>query len=156
MVALPERINELHEELITTCCMVKTFAAAAFSDDCESGDLGASLEHLHGIMLALVEDSASISDEVALIDENKGIGHLDTYYTDKWEEYISDKDKAAHRSEEAVEAVEKAISFYRELPGKQNTAFTKILLDTGAAFRKQGFMEGYRAAVEMGCNADGE
>jgi hypothetical protein len=161
MAALPERIKEIQESLVTACCMVKTFAVAAFADDCESGDLGMSLEHLHGVMLALSEDAESIADEAAQIEENKGLCPSDICYEDKWEAYISHDDRAARKSEEVVAAIEEAISVYQKLSGTGKQVFRcedipRIVQNTGAAFRKQGFMEGYRAAVEAGWIADGE
>lgn len=72
-----------------------------------------------------------------------------------WDRFSADAGRLALQSRE-VEAAYGRLSPYLEKPsGKQQEALCLVIRDIGAASRKQGFTEGFMAAVRRICEEEG-
>ena len=71
-----------------------------------------------------------------------------------WDRFSADAGRLAQQSGE-VEAAYKRLSLYLEkLPGKHQETLGLVIRDIGAASRKQGFTEGFTAAVGRICGEE--
>lgn len=78
----------------------------------------------------------------------------DKYYEQEFDRYISCMEKKAIQSQEVKEALRKAVQITSLLPHSKQRRFCISIKEAEAASRKQGFMEGYKAAVAR-CSTNG-
>ena len=64
-----------------------------------------------------------------------------------WDEFSADAGRLALQSREVEAAYGRLSPCLEKLPGKQKEALCLVIRDIGAASRKQGFTEGFTAAV---------
>lgn len=75
-----------------------------------------------------------------------------------WDKFSADAGRLALQSREVEAAYGRLSPYLEKLPGKQQEALCLVIRDIGAASRKQGFTEGFTAAVGRICgeeDADG-
>lgn len=71
---------------------------------------------------------------------------MDEYYGREFEAYISGRKKAGQEPEDS-EPDSNVLAFVKLLPADQREKICNLLKEAGAASRKRGFAEGYKAAV---------
>lgn len=77
-------------------------------------------------------------------------GDTDRYCRQEFEEYLSGRKEAGQETED-FEPCNNELPFVKLLPAEQEEKFCKMLKDASTVSRKQGFIEGYRAAVGRIC-----
>lgn len=82
-------------------------------------------------------------------------GGTDEYCEREFEEYLSGRKEAGLEPED-FEPYSNALAFVKLLPAEQQDKLCKLLKDASAVSRKQGFIEGYKAAVGRCAGNGGE
>lgn len=71
-----------------------------------------------------------------------------------WDRFSADAGRLALQSREVEAAYGRLSPYLEKLPGKQQEALCLVIRDIGAASRKQGFTEGFTAAVGRICGEE--
>lgn len=87
----------------------------------------------------------AISSRFSWVYDAQG-GDTDRYCRQEFEEYLSGRKEAGQEPED-FEPYSNELAFVKLLPAEQKEKLCKLLKDASAASRKQGFVEGYKAAV---------
>ena len=87
----------------------------------------------------------AISSRFSWVYDARG-GDTDRYCRQEFEEYLSGRRETGQEPEDS-EPYSNALAFVKLLPAEQKEKLCKLLKEANAASRKQGFIEGYKAAV---------
>lgn len=94
----------------------------------------------------------AISSRFSWVYDARG-GDADKYCRQEFEEYLSRR-KEAGREPEDLEPYSNELVFMKLLPTEQKEKLCRLLKNARAESRRQGFIEGYKAAVGRTCGEE--
>lgn len=153
--ALVKEINAIQADMVTMEGMLEVLAKGAYTGTMIEY-IGNSLEILRDYLGQRAERLDRLCSPFLEMQREGDVaaGNAFSGKCSGWDKFSADAGRLALQSRE-VEAAYGSLSPYLEkLPGKQREALFLVIRDIGAASRKQGFAEGFTAAVGRICGEE--
>lgn len=143
--AFMNEIGKLQADMVVMEGMLEALAAGAYNG-IKKEYIGNSLE----VLKEYLGNRAERLDSIAWPSRMPPQGEALSDICSRWEEFMAEDGNRLLQSEEVAGAYSSAAPYLESLPDEKNKELYLSMKEIGAASRKQGFMEGFRAAAGGG------
>lgn len=155
MSVLMKEIDVIQTDMVRMEGMLKALADSSYSG-VRVEYIGNSLEILKDYLGQRVERLDMLCSPFLKMwrEGDAAAGKLLSDKCSGWDRFSADAGRLALQSREVEAAYGHLSPYLEKLPGKQQEALCLMIRDIGAASRKQGFTEGFTAAVDWICGEE--
>lgn len=155
MSALMKEIDAIQADMVCMEGMLEALAKGAYA--------GTRVEHIGNSLEILRDYLGQRADRLDMLRapflemSREGDAAVGKFLSDRcngWDRFSADAGRLALQSREVDAAYGRLSPYLEKLSGKQQEALCLVIRDIGAASRKQGFTEGFTAAVGRICGEE--
>ncbi len=155
MSALMKEIGSIQADMVCMEGMLEALAKGAYT--------GMRVEHIGNSLEILRDYLGQRAERLDMLcspflemqrEGDAAVGDALSDRCSGWDKFSADAGRLALQSREVEAAYGRLSPYLEELPGKQKEALCLVIRDIGAASRKQGFTEGFTAAVGRICGEE--